>query len=178
MCPVELAGSLDSRVRRWLQNPRTILAPFIREGMTVLDMGCGPGFFTLEMARMVGARGRVIAVDLQEGMLNKLRAKIKGTELEHRITCVQSGTDTINVSENVDFVLAFYMLHEIPDKDSFFRQIKAILNPNGQCLLVEPRLFHVSRTAFERTTKLAENNGFTQQQGPRLFLSWTAVLVT
>jgi 2-polyprenyl-3-methyl-5-hydroxy-6-metoxy-1,4-benzoquinol methylase len=45
VCPVELAHSLDNTLRRWLQNPQRILAPYIQEGMTVLDVGCGPGFF-------------------------------------------------------------------------------------------------------------------------------------
>lgn len=176
VCPVELAGSLDSRVRRWLQNPHTILAPFVRQGMTALDIGCGPGFFSIEMAGMVGAGGRVIAADLQEGMLDKLRTKIKGTELEQRITCVRCSKDAINVSEGVDFILAFYMVHEIPDKDSFFRQAKAVLKPGGQFLLVEPRLFHVSRKDFEHTIQIAENNGFGAEPGPRLRFSWSAVL--
>ncbi|MCP4372916.1 MAG: SAM-dependent methyltransferase, partial [Deltaproteobacteria bacterium] len=54
ICPVERAGSLDSRIRRWLQNPQKILKPYIKEGMTVLDVGCGPGFFSIDMAQMVG----------------------------------------------------------------------------------------------------------------------------
>jgi ubiquinone/menaquinone biosynthesis C-methylase UbiE len=53
--------------------------------MTVLDLGCGPGFFSIAMAQMTGASGRVIAVDLQSGMLQKLNAKIQGTELESAI---------------------------------------------------------------------------------------------
>jgi ubiquinone/menaquinone biosynthesis C-methylase UbiE len=69
-----------------LQNPRKILGPYIKEGMTVLDVGCGPGFFSIELAQMVGKSGRVIASDLQEGMLRKLREKIQGTEFEERIT--------------------------------------------------------------------------------------------
>ncbi len=72
--------------------------------------------------------GQVIAADLQEGMLQKLAGKIKGTALESRIKRVQCGKDTINVSERVDFILAFYMVHEVPDKVSFFRQLKAVLN--------------------------------------------------
>jgi len=86
VCPVTLARFLDNRIRRWLQDPRKILRPYIKEGMTVLDVGCGPGFFSIELARMVGKSGRVIASDLQEGMLRKLRDKIRGTELEERIT--------------------------------------------------------------------------------------------
>jgi Ribosomal protein L11 methylase len=57
VCPVERAGGLDNWVRRWLQNPRKFLAPYVSKGMTVLDMGCGPGFFSLEMASMVGVSG-------------------------------------------------------------------------------------------------------------------------
>ena len=176
VCPVELAGSLDSKMRRWLQNPHAILAPFIREGMTALDIGCGPGFFSIELAWMVGTSGRVIAADLQQGMLDKLVAKIRGTALEQRITTVQCGTDTINVSEKVDFILAFYMVHEIPDKDSFFKQAKSILKPDGQFLLVEPKLFHVSRKDFEQTTSLAEKNGFRAYPAHKLLFSWSAVL--
>ena len=48
VCPVELADSLDSKIRRFLQNPQKILKPFVSEGMKVLDIGCGPGFFSIE----------------------------------------------------------------------------------------------------------------------------------
>ena len=54
VCPVEKADRLDTRIRRWLQNPQKILKPYIKEGMTVLDFGCGPGFFSVDMAQMVG----------------------------------------------------------------------------------------------------------------------------
>ena len=58
VCPVELAGSLDNKIRKWFQNPNKILAPFIKEGMNVLDVGCGPGFFSVELAKMVGKNGK------------------------------------------------------------------------------------------------------------------------
>ena len=67
VCPVEIAGHLDNRIRRWVQNPQKILEPYVEEGMVVLDIGCGPGFFSIDMAKMVGRSGRVIAADLQEG---------------------------------------------------------------------------------------------------------------
>jgi ubiquinone/menaquinone biosynthesis C-methylase UbiE len=66
ICPVEYAVGLDNSVRRLLQNPRKILKPYIHEGMTVLDLGCGPGFFSIEIAKMLKDSGKVIAADLQE----------------------------------------------------------------------------------------------------------------
>ena len=98
--------------------------------MTVLDVGCGPGFFSIELARMVGRTGRVFSADLQDGMLQKLGRKVRGTELEDRINLVRCEGDKINVSEEIDFGLAFWMVHEVPDKESFFRQLKAISNEN------------------------------------------------
>ena len=178
VCPVRFAWSIDNRIRRWLQDPRKILAPFIREGMSVLDMGCGPGFFSVEMARMVGRDGSVVAADLQEGMLQKLRAKIRGTELEERIRLVKCEPDNINVSEKIDFGLAFWMVHEVPDQRAFFRQLKAISREKVRILIVEPKLFHVSRREFETTMALAGRAGFQASQGPRLPLSWSAVLET
>lgn len=75
ICPLQLSLSLDNKIRRWLQNPQKILGPYVREGMEVLEIGCGPGFFTLDMGLMVGKSGRVLAVDLQEGMLSKVKEK-------------------------------------------------------------------------------------------------------
>jgi len=175
VCPVELGGSLDNRIRRWVQNPRNILRPFIKEGMTVLDFGCGPGFFSIDMAQMVGGSGRVIAADLQEGMLQKVRNKIKGTELENRITLHKSEENKIGLSEKVDFVLLFYMVHEVPDGAALFREIKTILKPKGQVFLVEPPL-HVSKKAFEDTVKKATDASLTVVDRPKIFLNKTVLL--
>jgi ubiquinone/menaquinone biosynthesis C-methylase UbiE len=176
VCPVELASSLDSKIRRWLQNPHDILAPFVKAGMKVLDVGCGPGFFSIEMAKMVGASGQVISADLQQGMLQELALKVKGTALESRIKPVHCDKGNINVSDQVDFILAFYMVHEVPDKITLFKQLRALLKKEGQFLLVEPKLFHVSKEDFESTLKQAESAGFKVAEGPKLLLSWSAVL--
>jgi ubiquinone/menaquinone biosynthesis C-methylase UbiE len=176
VCPVELANSLDSRVRRWLQNPRKILAPYVTPGMTTLDVGCGPGFFSVELARLVGPRGRVIAADLQQGMLEKLAHRIEGTEVAARMHLVKCEQSNINISETVDFVLTFYMVHEVPDKLSLFRQLYAIVRTEGRLLIVEPKLFHVSQTEFDATIRIAQDAGFRSSQGPKLLFSWSAVL--
>jgi ubiquinone/menaquinone biosynthesis C-methylase UbiE len=143
--------------------------------MTVLDVGCGPGLFAIEMAQMVGKSGRVIAVDLQEGMLEKLRNKIQGTELAERITLHRCKEDRIGVSDNVDFALAFYMVHEVPNQQEFFEEVRSILKPGGLLLIGEPP-FHVSKGAFEKTVSKARNVGFRPVGRPRIFLSKAVLL--
>ncbi len=174
VCPVELSGGLDNRMRRWLQNPRTILAPHIREGMTVMDIGCGPGFFTLDMARMVGESGRAIACDLQQGMLDIVRGKIQGSELDARIIPHLCGGDRLGVTEAVDFALAFYMVHEVPDQDGLFAEVCSILKPDGRFLVVEPP-FHVSKAEFEVMVGKALNAGFVVDSRPKMMVSKTAL---
>jgi ubiquinone/menaquinone biosynthesis C-methylase UbiE len=154
ICPVELAGGLDNSVRRLLQNPQKILKPYIRAGMTVLDLGCGPGFFSVEIAKMVSDSGKVIAADLQDGMLEKV----------------------IGVTENVDFVLIFYMIHEVPDQGSLLRELKSILKPGGKIFIIEPN-FHVSKKSFEEMTNKITDMGFEILDRPKVFIS-RAVLLT
>ena len=175
VCPVGIAGGLDNRLRRWLQNPLKILKPYIKEGMTALDLGCGPGFFTVEIARLLNGTGQVVAADLQRGMLDKVWQKIKGTELEQRIKLHQCRSDSIDLSEKVDFVLAFYMIHEVPDQESLFKELKSILKPDGRILIVEPN-FHVTKKEFEEMLGKINRIGFEVMDRPKLFLSRAVVL--
>jgi ubiquinone/menaquinone biosynthesis C-methylase UbiE len=175
VCPVEIAGRLDNRMRRWLQDPRKILRPYIVEGMTVLDLGCGPGFFSVDIAHMVGRLGRVIAADLQEGMLRKLGHKIQGTELEERITLHKCEENTIGLSEDVDLIFAFYVVHEVPDQRGLFHEMYSILKQDGRVFIVEPP-FHVSRTAFEETIGSAQAAGFTLVARPQVLFSRAVIL--
>ncbi|WP_300460781.1 methyltransferase domain-containing protein [Desulfobacula sp.] len=177
VCPVENAGSLDNVFRKWLQNPEKILRPYIQPGMSVMDFGCGPGFFTMEMAQMVGEGGKVFAVDLQEGMLQKLKEKIRLTELENRIQPHQCKESGIGVSESLDFVLAFYVVHEVPDQEAFFHELKSIVQPGGKVLVAEPP-FHVSKKVFHKCLQKARKAGFNVEKGPSVVLSKTALLST
>ena len=176
VCPVELSGSLDNKWRRRLQNPQKILSPFLSPGLKVLDIGCGPGFFSIEIAKMIGDKGKLYSVDLQEGMLNLIKKKIAGTELESRIHLIKSDADGFSLPEKVDFILAFYMVHEVPDKENLFKLFKSFLNANGKLLFIEPKLFHVSKKEFELSLQLAKNAGFNISKAPKLAFSHTAVL--
>jgi len=70
---IENVGVLESRFRKITQNPERILRKYIRPGMTVLDLGCGTGFFTFEIAQLLNGKGKVIAIDVQEGMLEIMK---------------------------------------------------------------------------------------------------------
>ena len=175
VCPVAQAGTLDNRLRRWLQHPLKILRPYVKSGMTVLDYGCGPGFFTIDLARLVGHNGRVIAADLQSGMLEKLKRKIDDMALADRIRLHQCESERIGVAEMVDFVLAFYVVHEIRRQDTLFRELAVIVRPGGRVLMVEPPL-HVSRQAFKSSIATAGLAGFVAEAGPRVLLSKSVIL--
>ncbi len=175
VCPAEFAGSLDNSVRRLIHKPNRILETRIIKGMTVLDLGCGPGFFTIELAKLVGETGRVIAADLQQGMLDKVAAKIKGTELEKTIELHKCQEDTFGISRKVDFVLAFWMVHEVTDKQKLFEEIKSVLNPGGRIWIIEPK-FHVSEKSFNKMTDLLEPAGLEIIERPKVCLSRTVLL--
>jgi ubiquinone/menaquinone biosynthesis C-methylase UbiE len=175
VCPAEFAGSLDNPLRRLFHNPRKILGPFINKGMTVLDLGCGPGYFTGEIAKLVGEEGRVIAADLQEKMLIKMAGKMKGMGVEQRVELHKCSEDKIGIMKKVDFVLAFWMVHEVPDQLRMFEELRNILNAGGRILVIEPK-FHVSGRSFSKTIAFSEAAGFEIIERPNVVISRSALL--
>jgi ubiquinone/menaquinone biosynthesis C-methylase UbiE len=170
VCPADQAGWLTASVRKLVNNPRRILKGLVREGDTAMDLGCGPGFFSLPLAEMVGDTGRVIAVDVQEEMLAKLRLRAESAGLAARIQFHHSSPDAIGVADRADFALAFWMVHEVPDKDGFSREVFGILKEGGRFLLVEP-MGHVSKPQFGHTVELARGAGFVPVAEPRVGFS-------
>ena len=170
ICPWWLARALDNPIRRLIHNPKKILSRYIERGDTVLDIGCGSGTFTISMAKMVGENGKVIAVDIQDEMLQIVRQKAAKEGLESRIITLKSEPKRIGIEEKVDFALAFYMVHEMPDVEAFLKEIATILKPNGELLIVEPML-HVSATSFKKTLEAAQLAGLKQTSGPTIRFS-------
>ena len=175
LCPAWGAVGLDNTFRKRLQNPQKILNPYIKTGMTVLDVGCGPGFFTIEIAKMLNGSGKVLAADVQEAMLDKIRKKIEGTDLEQTVHLHKSDFESIDVVEKVDFVLAFWMVHEVRNQKKFLNELTSLLNPNGLIFIIEPK-GHVSKKQFNTEIDLIKENGFAVVKSPKVFFSRAVVL--
>ncbi len=168
VCSHTHSFALDNVFRRLFQNPQKIVGEYVKKGDTIIDLGCGPGFFTVEMAKMAGPKGKVIAVDLQKQMLAKLEKKSKKLGLEARIVRHLCPEDAIGLGPDIaaDFILAFYMIHETPDQKRFLEKIKPLLKKEGKLLIVEP-MFHVSKKNFKRTEEITQKVGFSIIDRPK-----------
>ncbi|MEK7477121.1 MAG: methyltransferase domain-containing protein [Candidatus Coatesbacteria bacterium] len=177
-CPWWLGYVLINPLRRWRQDPKKILGPYVREGMTVLEPGPGMGFFTLELARLVGPTGRVVAVDVQQRMLTTLGKRAAKAGLRDRLDLRlvrDGGLGVEDLAGKADFALAFAMVHEVPDPARLFREIKAALKPGGILLLSEPS-GHVKEKQYAETLDLARAAGFTLGESPAIALSRSSLL--
>ncbi len=161
-CPPWVGYLLLNPLRKLLENADRILGPFVREGMIVMEPGCGMGYFTLPLARMVGPKGRVVAVEIQLKMLSVLERRARKAGLLDKIELRQAGAHGLGVEDlsgEVDFAAALHMVHEVPDQSSFFTEVWKALKPGGKLLVVEPRR-HVTQDRFEQTVAAAEKIGF------------------
>jgi ubiquinone/menaquinone biosynthesis C-methylase UbiE len=175
VCPATFSGSLDNFLRRIVHKPGKILQPYVKENMTALDMGCGPGYFTAEMARLVGEGGRVIAADLQQAMLDKMMKKIKSSGLEKRVGPHLCQPDRTGLTTKADFILVFWMAHEVPDQQKFFGELVSLLNTGGRILVSEPKI-HVTKSDFSAMVSRLESAGLQITGHPQISLSRSLVL--
>jgi ubiquinone/menaquinone biosynthesis C-methylase UbiE len=178
VCPWWLGYWLINPLRRLGQNPEKILAPYVRQGMTILEPGPGMGFFTLDIARMVGPGGRVIAVDVQQKMLDRLRRRADKAGLSDRIGTRLAAAGSMGIGDlegAVDFTAAFYVVHELPDTSRFFAEVAAASKPGATVIVVEPK-GHVKEKTFAAELDSAAKAGFAIGERPVIRRSLAAVL--
>ena len=169
------ADTLDSKFRRLLQNPYKILAPFVEKGMTVMDYGCGNGYFSIPLSNMVGESGKVYSVDIQEEMLDKLAIKTKALNLSN-ISAIKIESNGLKLPVLIDFAIAIYVVHEIPNQERFFKEVFELLKPEGKLLVVEPD-FIVSKQKFNKTLEIAKQVGFIESKSLNLLFSKSRLLL-
>jgi len=169
-CPWWLHYLLASPLRRMLESPRRILGPHVAPGMTVLDVGCGFGYASLPLARMVGPEGRVISVDVEPRVVAKLERRARRAGLARRIdarACDAAGLGLGEYAGQVDLVTVIHTLHEIADPSAFLEQIAALLAPGGRLLVVEPR-GHVEPERLAAQVALCRSLGFAELAAPKV----------
>ncbi len=175
VCPWWLCFTFDNPLRKLLHNPEAILSPYVRPGNTVIDIGPGMGYFTIPLARLVGPAGHVIAIDIQERMLVALARRARGRGVSERIQPHLASPDSLGNHPKADFVMAFWMVHEVPNQRTFLAEILRFLKPKGLFLLVEP-ILHVSKKSFLRTVQSAKEIGFIVKDVPKIRLSYSVLL--
>jgi SAM-dependent methyltransferase len=128
-------------------------------GMRVLDAGCGPGRLTLPLAETVGAQGRVLAMDLQPGMLARVRAKVEATGLAN-VDYLQAGLGESQLPQAAfDRIVLVTVLGEIPDQAAAMRELFSALKPGG-ILSVTEVIFDPHFQTRESVLKVAGSAGF------------------
>lgn len=176
VCPWWLCFTFDNIFRKLIHDPYKILGPYIKAGDTILDVGPGMGYFTIPMANMAGAEGLVIAADIQEKMLFALKKRAQRAGVDKRVIMHLSSPDSLGIKKQVDFILAFWMVHEVPDRKRFLNELFSVLKNNGTFLLVEPGI-HVTKANFAKTVHLAVQAGLTISSQPQIFLSRSVLFV-
>ncbi len=178
VCPWWLGYFLASPLRRLMLEPKKLLLPFVLEGMTVLEPGPGMGFFTVELARLVGDSGRVIALDIQPKMLAGLKRRVAKAGVLNRVEARLVSVGSLGVADlkgRVDFTLAFAVVHEFPDASHFFAEVAQASKPGAECLLVEPA-GHVKEADFQAELEAAGRAGFSKGDHPPVPRSHAALL--
>lgn len=175
ICTWWIAYTFDNPLRKLIHNPQKIFGDYIREGMTVMDVGCGMGYFSIGLAKLVGAGGKVIAVDLQQKMLDVMYRRARRSGVSDRIFPHHCKADTIGVRGPVDFILAFWMVHEVDDKNNFFLELRSNLTSKGKILIAEPKM-HVTADELDKTIEIAQSNGLRCLERPGIKFSRAALL--
>jgi predicted methyltransferase len=137
---VEGAAWLERTEREAEEAPsKAIAALGLRPGDIVADIGAGSGYYTARLAGVVGPKGRVVATDLQPGMLDLLRARVARERLSN-VEVVQGGADDPNLPPNTfDLLLMVDVYHELASPQVFVRKLKEALKPGGRLVLIEFR---------------------------------------
>jgi len=134
------AGWLERPEREAEEEPaRAIEALDIKPGMTVADIGAGSGYYTVRLARKVGADGKVYATDIQVGMLSMIQRRAAIEKLTNIVPVLGAADDPKLPPGSVDLALMVDVYHELAAPQAFVRRLREALKPDGRLVLIEFR---------------------------------------
>ena len=163
VCPVWIGYLMNNPLRKLQQNPYKILWRYAIPGSRILEIGPAMGFFSVPMASMIAPDGKLYCVDIQQGMLDKLEARMRRRKLEHITETILSTADSMQIDHlkaEIDFCLLAFVVHEIPGQKKFFREIACAMKKGGRILFMEPS-WHVKKDDWEKSLNYAVEAGFT-----------------
>ena len=111
----------------------------VKPGMTVCDMGCGNGFYSLQLAKMVGPKGRVLCVDIQPEMLRLLERRAVDQGIDNLVPILGAVHDPRLPKASVDLILLVDVYHEFSHPEQMLQGMRASLKPDGVIALLEYR---------------------------------------
>src|SRR5262245_11853168 len=111
----------------------------VEPGQIVCDMGCGNGFYSLKLARLVGEKGRVLAVDIQPEMLTLLKERAAGENIKNIECVLGTEADPKLAADSVDLMLLVDVYHEFSHPAEMLQAVRRSLKPAGRVALVEFR---------------------------------------
>jgi 2-polyprenyl-3-methyl-5-hydroxy-6-metoxy-1,4-benzoquinol methylase len=166
---------VNYRLRSLVQPTRPVVERFVAPGYSCLDVGCGMGYFTIPIAMLTGPAGCVTAVDLQARMLEGVRRRAVREGVADRVSVHLVDDPSWVVPKGYDFILAFWMLHEVHARQAFLQTLRGVLAQGRSFLLVEPRI-HVGKRQWLDSLTLAQSVGFEMDGEPQVAFSRAAVL--
>jgi ubiquinone/menaquinone biosynthesis C-methylase UbiE len=174
--PAFMGRLLDSGYRRRIQPPSQMIERSgIKEGMKVLDLGCGSGAFTPFVARAVGKKGMVYALDIQADMLAQLERKLAKPENKNikNVKLVKASAYELPFDDgSLDLVYMVTVLQEVPDRNRALQEVKRVLKKGG--ILAVTELFPDPDYPWKSTTiKLGTENGFVVDKTSGNFFNYT-----
>jgi ubiquinone/menaquinone biosynthesis C-methylase UbiE len=138
--PAAHAGHLTNPLRRLVQSPEALLdAAGLAPGMTVLELGPGPGYFTVPAARRVGNAGRVLAVDVQPAMIAMLERRLAQSGLSNAEARIADAHHLPAADASVDAAFLVSVLGEIPEPGRALAELRRVLKPTGSLTIGESR---------------------------------------
>lgn len=130
--PWRWARFIDNPLRMWVQNPAKVMDQMgIHQGMRVLELGPGPGFFTLEASRRVGNSGRLYCLDIQPELIARLKCRIERDGLENVALMVGDTAALPFADDSLDLAFLVTVFGEIPNKDEALRELHRVLRLGG-----------------------------------------------
>jgi len=163
-CPAAFIWMLEGRLMDSVAGPEAIITRArIGAGMRVLDAGCGPGRLSIPIARQVGAGGEVVALDVQQAMLERLKQRVRAAGVQNIRTVHGALGEGALHETGFDRAVMVTVLGEIPNRSAALGEVFQALKPGGMLSITEilPDPHYQSRKSVR---ELAERTGFRVEQ--------------